>query len=35
MSGESGHDVVSMTLGLASPIESSLYEYFATKAPVA
>ncbi|TFC44700.1 DUF3427 domain-containing protein [Cryobacterium shii] len=35
MSGESGDDVVSMTLGLASPIESSLYEYFATKAPVA
>ncbi|WP_198416297.1 DEAD/DEAH box helicase [Cryobacterium sp. Sr3] len=29
MSGESGHDVVSITLGLASPIESSLYEYFA------
>jgi superfamily II DNA or RNA helicase len=34
MSGESGHDVVSMTLGLASPIESSLYEYFAAKTPV-
>ncbi|WP_241986887.1 DUF3427 domain-containing protein [Cryobacterium fucosi] len=29
MSGETGPDVVSMTLGLASPIESSLYEYFA------
>ncbi|TFB62789.1 DUF3427 domain-containing protein [Cryobacterium sp. Hz7] len=35
MSGESGHDVVSMTLGLASPIESSLYEYFAASAQVA
>ncbi|WP_241975008.1 DUF3427 domain-containing protein [Cryobacterium mannosilyticum] len=34
MSGENAHDVVSMTLGLASPIESSLYEYFAAKAPV-
>jgi hypothetical protein len=28
-------EVVSMTLGLASPIESSLYDYFATRAPVA
>ena len=35
MAGDGGHDVVSMTLGLASPIESSLYDYFATKAPVA
>ena len=34
MTGESGHDVVSMTLGLASPIESSLYEYFAASMPV-
>jgi hypothetical protein len=32
MSGVDGHDVVSMTLGLATPIESSLYEYFATRA---
>ncbi|WP_166805382.1 DUF3427 domain-containing protein [Cryobacterium sp. Hb1] len=32
MSGAGGHDVVSMTLGLATPIESSLYEYFATRA---
>ena len=32
MSGDDGHDVVSMTLGLATPIESSLYEYFATRA---
>ena len=35
MSGANGNklDVVSMKLGLASPIESSLYEYFAAKAP--
>jgi len=34
MSGQGGSklDVVSMTLGLASPIESSLYEYFASGA---
>lgn len=34
MSGDNGRnlDVVSMTLGLESPIESSLYEYFATRA---
>ncbi|TFC28904.1 DUF3427 domain-containing protein [Cryobacterium sp. TMT1-3] len=32
MSGDGGHDVVSMTLGLATPIESSLYEYFASRA---
>ena len=34
MSGDSGRklDVVSMKLGLASPIESSLYEYFAARA---
>jgi superfamily II DNA or RNA helicase/HKD family nuclease len=34
MSGENGSklDVVSMTLGLESPIESSLYEYFSTRA---
>ncbi|MDJ0349548.1 DEAD/DEAH box helicase [Cryobacterium sp. PH29-G1] len=32
MPGASGHNVVSMTLGLESPIESSLYEYFATRA---
>ncbi|WP_130178424.1 DUF3427 domain-containing protein [Cryobacterium sp. SO1] len=34
MSRSGGHDldVVSMTLALASPIESSLYEYFATRA---
>ena len=32
MAGDSGLDVVSMTLDLASPIESSLYDYFATKA---
>ena len=32
MSGEGGHDVVSMTLGLETPIDSSLYEYFAARA---
>lgn len=32
MSGDQGHDVVAMTLGLESPIESSLYEYFAARA---
>lgn len=32
MSGEGGHDVVSMTLDLSTPIESSLYEYFAARA---
>lgn len=31
MSGENAEDVVVMTLGLASPIEQSLYEYFATR----
>ncbi|GAA3887952.1 DUF3427 domain-containing protein [Leifsonia kafniensis] len=32
--GEKGLDVVTMQLGLESPIEQSLYEYFATRAPV-
>ncbi|MDJ0339334.1 DEAD/DEAH box helicase [Cryobacterium sp. PH31-O1] len=32
MSGGSGHDIVSMTLGLANPIDSSLFEYFAARA---
>ena len=31
MSGEDGHDVVSMTLELETPIDPSLYEYFATR----